>query len=287
MKTPTMKTWNCVAIVGVGLIGGSLGLALRRCGVARRVVGIGRNAAHLRAAQDRQAVTEWTTDFDEGLSQADLVVVCSPVDMIAEHVIAALRAAPRAVVTDVGSTKAEIVRRVVKQVGREVAARFVGGHPIAGSEQSGVAAARADLFEQRTVVLTPIPSTARACLQTVARLWRTVGARVVPMAPAVHDRLLARTSHLPHVVASALALTTDHSELPFAGTGWADTTRIASGSAPLWRAILMENRRETLRAIDRFCKSLQEFRRALQAADQHRLEQLLALAKKRRDALGS
>lgn len=279
--------WRCVAIVGVGLIGGSLGLALRRAGAAERVVGIGRNHERLQLAASRDAITDWTTDLSEGVSEAELVVVCSPVDCIAQHVVAALKATREAVVTDVGSTKTGIVARVVARATPRLARRFVGGHPIAGSEQSGPAAARADLFEGRTVVLTPTRGTSRQAIRLVRAMWQRTGAKVVEMTPQAHDRVLATTSHLPHVVAAALAAVTQTKDLPWAGTGWADTTRIAAGDADLWRAILMENRRPTLRELEKFAKVLAEFRSALASCDEQRLRKLLLKGKRHRDALGS
>ncbi|GIW92346.1 MAG: prephenate dehydrogenase [Pirellulaceae bacterium] len=279
--------WQSVTIIGVGLIGGSLGLALRRAGVADRIVGVGRDAKRLSEAVRRGLITQATTNLEEGVAEAELVVVCSPVDRIADHALRALRASPRrAVVTDVGSTKRSIVR-AVERYGAQEARRFVGGHPIAGSEQRGAASARDDLFTCRTVVLTPTARTDPKAVLRIKRLWESVGARTVSMKAEQHDRILASTSHLPHLVAAALAAATPTRYLEFAGTGWADTTRIASGDVDLWVAIAMDNRKPLLRAIEKFQNQLERLRIALAGQDTRSLKSALRKGKKHRDALGS
>ncbi len=279
--------WQTITIIGVGLIGGSLGLALKRAGVAGRIVGVGRNAQRLAKARARGLVTEVTTSLKAGVATADLVVVCSPVDHIVRHAVAALNAAPsHAVVTDVGSTKASIIRDV-ERLASSAAKRFVGGHPIAGSEQRGADWARPDLFDGRTVVLTPTPLSANQAVYQVRKLWESVGAKTVMLPAGKHDRILATTSHLPHVVAAALANATPLAYLHLAGSGWADTTRIAAGDVDLWTAILLDNRHEILPALKRFQELLEQLRRAIDARDVRRLKNALRRGKKHRDALGS
>ncbi len=279
--------WKSVAIIGVGLIGGSLGLALRRAGLADEIVGVGRRAASLRAAEKIGAVTRATTDLAEGVADCELIVVCSPVHLVAEHVRDALQHAPTAIVTDAGSTKRQILDEVRKASSASDVRRFVGGHPIAGGERNGPAAARAELFEDRLVVLTPARGTDPRAVATVEALWQQVGARTLRMSAAAHDRILAATSHTPHVIAAALAAATRDEDLPFTGSGWADTTRIAAGDVELWCQILDQNRAHVLKSLDKFAKVLANFRSALEEHDARKLVRLLTAGKKQRDSLGS
>ncbi|MBM4000827.1 MAG: prephenate dehydrogenase/arogenate dehydrogenase family protein [Planctomycetes bacterium] len=276
-----------VTIVGVGLIGASLGLALRRRDAQLEVVGVGRRASRLREAEAIGAVTRWTTDLAAGVPEADLVIVSSPVGLVAEHAVESLRAAPPdAVVTDAGSVKRTIVADVRRAAG-PLARRFVGGHPIAGGERNGPGAARPDLFTDRLVVLTPGATTEARAIERVESLWRSVGAATTRMSAAAHDKILAATSHMPHVVAAALAAATRADDLPFTGSGWADTTRIAAGDAELWTEILTRNGEHALKALDKFAKVLANFRSALEQNDAPRLTRLLEAGKTHRDALGS
>lgn len=273
---------NTVAIVGVGLIGGSIGLALRGRQLAERVIGIGRRKSSLDQALAAGCVTEVTTSLAEGVRSAELTVVCTPVESIAQHVAEIAQACPPGcLITDAGSTKGQIVANV------PAAARFVGSHPIAGGEKTGPEAARADLFEGRVAVVTPIAASNLAAVTAIESFWQSLGARVVRMSPDEHDAALALTSHLPHLVASALAAATPESVLPLTGTGWQDTTRVAAGDVELWRQIFLANRSHTLKALDDFGTVLEQFRAALQSGDGTLLAALLAEGKRRRDALGS
>ncbi|MCL6505342.1 MAG: prephenate dehydrogenase/arogenate dehydrogenase family protein [Pirellulales bacterium] len=277
--------WDTVAIVGVGLMGGSIGLALRGRGLAREVVGIGRRAASLRVARRMGAVTRTSLDVARGVADAELVVVCTPVDRIVadiERVAASCR--PDALVTDVGSTKGSIVRGVA---GLKLPIRYVGSHPLAGSERNGPAAATADLLVGRVVVVTPTRETPTRDRRELGRFWRALGARVVEMGAEEHDACVAAISHLPHVAAAALAGSTPAGAMPLAAQGWRDTTRVAAGDAHLWREILLDNRRNVLPRLDVYLQRLQAFQRALAEADATALERLLREGKRRRDAVGS
>jgi prephenate dehydrogenase len=285
-----MRQWDKVAIVGVGLIGGSIGLSLRKRGLVREVMGIGRRASSLQEALSKGCITAATTHLKEGVLGSDLVVVCTPVDSIAALVLEAARhGPPECLLTDAGSTKEAIVQHVeaglAKDEGRTV--RFVGSHPLAGSEKNGPTAAAADLFEGRVVVITPTGRTAPKAVEGICALWESLGARVLSMSPPAHDAALARTSHLPHLVASALAAATPAELLPLTAGGWQDATRIAAGDAALWREIFLANRGPTLKALNDFETVLGQFRQALEAADADRLTELLAEGKRRRDAVGS
>ncbi|MBI1903947.1 MAG: prephenate dehydrogenase [Planctomycetia bacterium] len=279
-----------VAIIGVGLIGGSIGLALRRRQLAGRVVGIGRSRDSLETARRIGAVDEITTDVAKGVAGADLVVVCTPVGRIVEHVrLAAEHCREGALITDAGSTKAQIVRglRRFSQKNPPRGVRFVGSHPLAGSERSGPAEAQADLFVDHVVVVTPLRSTPAGDIAEVREFWESLGARTVTMSPSQHDRALAATSHVPHLVAAALSASVPEAYRELAAGGLRDTTRIAAGDPELWRQIFSTNRRDVLRSLQRFQKTLRTFQQALRSDQDGRLAKLLAKGKKHRDALGN
>ena len=278
--------WDTVAIVGVGLIGGSIGLALRERKLARQVVGIGRRAASLRTAKRIGAVNATTLDLAKGAAEADLVVVCTPVGRIVDDVLTAATASKAGcLITDAGSTKAEIVSALEGRLNGQ--AHFVGSHPLAGSEKNGPAAASAELFVDRTVVITPTKTTRPADLAGLAAFWTSLGANVVSMPAATHDRILAATSHLPHLAASALAAATGEADLPWVASGWLDTTRIAAGDADLWRQIFQANRAHVLKALGKYEKTLAALRRAIERGDEKKLTEILLEAKRKRDAVGS
>ncbi|MBC7854399.1 MAG: prephenate dehydrogenase/arogenate dehydrogenase family protein [Pirellulaceae bacterium] len=285
-----MAFFDTVAIVGVGLMGGSIGLALRKERMARHVIGIGRRIEQLRQAENRGAVTEATTDLRQGVATANLVVVCTPVDLVPEYVAAAAKACkPETIITDVGSTKAAIVAACDKALAdsKGLWASFVGSHPLAGRERTGVEFAREDLFQGRTTVITPTEETREEAAAKVEAFWQGLGSKVVRMTPAEHDISIAATSHLPHLVASALAAATPADLLTLTASGWADTTRIASGDIELWRQIFLDNRVNTLKALTPFETVLSELRQALESADGAALARLLQQGKRIRDTVGS
>jgi prephenate dehydrogenase len=278
--------WKNVAIIGVGLIGGSIGLALRERRLAKRVVGVGHRAASLRKAKRIGAVSETTLRLERGVEDADLVVVATPIAQIVDQVReAGVASRPGTLITDAGSTKATIVASLDGQLPDGV--RFVGSHPLAGSEKSGPAAAIADLFVGRVAVVTPCPTTAAGAAEEAADFWSALGATVFMMSPEEHDAALASTSHLPHLIASLLAEVTPREDLPLTASGWQDTTRIAAGDAELWTQILMDNRRNVLNSLARFEKTMQAARRAIERGDAKTLRRLLTEAKAIRDAVGS
>lgn len=281
-----MRPYKTVAIVGVGLIGGSIGCALRQRGLAEQVVGIGRSHASLRMARRAGAITSTTVDLEKGVAEAELVVVCTPVGRIVEDVRAAAAACPEGtLITDAGSTKRTIVDTL--DSGLDRGCRFLGSHPIAGGEKAGAANAKANLFDGKITVLTPTKNTRAEDFDTLEKFWSALGSVVIQMSPADHDRALALTSHLPHLVAAALSLIQPECLFRLSGAGLADTTRIAAGDPKLWRQILHFNQENVLAALDQFEKRLAALRDALQAQDHATLEDLLTAAKKNRDALGS
>jgi len=278
--------FDLLAVVGVGLIGGSVGLAAKARSAARRVVGIGRNTDTLRRARDLGAVDEFTTDPAVGVRSAEVVVFCSPVDLIAKQAReAAGYAMPGALFTDAGSTKGTIVRALDGKLPDHV--RFVGAHPLAGSEKQGVEYASADLFDGRVCVITPTSSTDPRAVDWAARFWQSLGCEVKQLTPEEHDLALATTSHLPHMLASLLAGQLPTKWQPFAATGFRDTTRVAAGDPKLWAAIVRENAAALSLALERFDEGLQELRKAILKQDDDAVTDILTAGKRGRDALGS
>lgn len=272
-----------VTIVGLGLIGGSIGLAARRSRAAGTVVGLSRHNATIRRARARRAIDWGTIDAARAVREADLVVIATPVDEIARHALKLTRfMKPGAVLTDVGSTKAVIVAALEGRLPHGAA--FVGAHPIAGSERRGIEAADGELFKHSICVVTPTSRTDRRALAKVRRFWTRLGARVVSMTPARHDRLLAAGSHLPHLAAFALAGSAAPG-LPIAPRSYLDMTRIAQSDPDLWDDIFLSNRRAVLAAADGFNRELQRLRSAIVRGDRAALRRRLARSKARRDAL--
>ncbi|HUW57655.1 MAG TPA: prephenate dehydrogenase/arogenate dehydrogenase family protein [Planctomycetota bacterium] len=271
-----------VTIVGVGLIGGSLGLALCERGLCSRVVGVGHRQASMDRALETGAVHEATLDLAEGVKGADLVVLSTAVSLIGElgeKAVPYLKAG--CIVSDVGSTKSEVVRRMESRlVGTGV--HFVGAHPIAGSEKRGIDVARSDLFVGTVCVLTPTPATDADALRQLADLWSAVGARVSTLSPEEHDAVLARTSHLPHLAAVTLIHMLQGRDTAFVGTGLRDTTRVASGDVDIWCDIILTNREAILDAMGDFDSRLSGLRRVVEAGDREGLAALLAAARERR-----
>jgi prephenate dehydrogenase len=273
--------FGTVTIVGVGLIGGSIGLALRARALASRVVGLGRDRERLARAQARGAVDDFSTDYEVALAGSSIVVVCTPVDCIAEDVARAARiVGPETLITDAGSTKQGIIERVVEDPESRV--RYVGAHPIAGSERSGVDAARVDLFDGSVCVLTPVRSTEHRRTELAHAFWESLGCQVVSMTPMAHDEALAQMSHLPHVVAATLARSAPVASLAFGGGAFRDMTRVAAADPALWVSILLENRNAVLQSLDRFRLSLDEFRDLLHQADSERLAKWWRVANEQR-----
>jgi prephenate dehydrogenase len=278
-----------LAVIGVGLIGGSCALALRRAGAVGRVVGIGRGRANLERAVALGVVDEISHDPAAGVRDADAVLVATPVGQFPSVFAAVAPAlAAGAFVTDGGSTKQDVEAAARANLGASLS-RFVPAHPIAGAEASGVEAARADLFDGRNVVLTPLAETDAACTARAEGLWSACGARVSRMAPAEHDAVFAAVSHLPHLLAYALvamiAQRPDAARLfGFAAGGFRDFTRIASSSPEMWRDIFIANRGAVMAEIDRYQDALEGLRAMVAARDGHALEALLAQARDARDA---
>ena len=290
-----MKQLKTVAIVGVGLIGGSIGQALRKRGLAQRVVGIGRRQDSLRSARKVGAVDHTTVDLAKGVAEADLVIVCTPVGRVVEDIRrAAENCPPGTLITDTGSTKASIVEAFDSATNNPSddaplprGCRFLGSHPLAGGEKTGPSHASADLFEGRVTVVTPTKSTLAEDFDFLEGFWTALGSMVVKMSAAEHDQAVAMTSHLPHAVAVVLACSVPEEFFRLVGTGFLDTTRIAAGGPEIWKHIFTLNRENVLAALSHFGRNLASLETAIRNGDEAKIERILTLAKNNRDALGS
>ncbi|MAT65016.1 MAG: prephenate dehydrogenase [Gammaproteobacteria bacterium] len=279
---------NRLCIIGVGLIGGSLARALRAQEAVGEIVGCSRSVEHLQQAVDLGVIDRFDTDPAAAVAGADMVLVAVPMGAM-EAVFKQIRPhlAPDAVITDVGSAKGAVVDAAQKAFGG-VPANLVPGHPIAGTERSGVAASFAELFQQRRVILTPLAHTDAEAVERVRSLWETAGAEVVEMGVEHHDRVLAATSHLPHILAYAtvdsLARLHEHDEIfQYAAGGFRDFTRIAGSDPVMWRDICLANREAILEMIAHFQVDLTALTEAIQARDGERLVEIFTRAKRARD----
>ncbi len=278
-----------VTLIGVGLLGGSLGLALRQRRLAGCVHGYVRRPASMAECRRAGAVDEATTDLAAATRDADLLVFCTPIGQmrgLAELAAAALKRG--ALVTDVGSVKGGVVAEL-EPICASAGAHFIGSHPMAGSEKNGVGAARPDLFEGTICAVTPTPRSDATALARIGGLWSAVGAAVLQLAPVEHDELAARASHLPQAVAVSLAsLVLDPAavaaQAQLCAGGFRDCTRIASGSPEMWRDILLANRQPVAQAIEDFITRLRNLQTAVAAGNAEGIAELLGAAKSRRDA---
>jgi prephenate dehydrogenase len=279
-----------LVIVGVGLIGGSFARALREAGVVKTIVGVGRSRANLENALSLGIVDEICQNPAEGVRGAQVVFISIPVCTIPAMVkTIAASLSPGCIITDGGSVKAEIVRECERLT--PPGCFFVGGHPIAGTENTGSAASFATLFKGKRCILTPTERTDSGAFDTVSRLWQTAGANVCSMEPGHHDRIFAEISHLPHVVAYALvhAVGTADVEgenvLSYTAGGFRDFTRIASSDPVMWRDIALMNRQALLASIDGFSTSLAELRQRIDRGDSQGLADFFTIAKQFRDGI--
>jgi prephenate dehydrogenase len=277
-----------ITIVGVGLLGGSIGLAARKGRLAGEIAGFARREKTITECEKTGATDFTTMDLLAAVSNADLVILCTPLAQMSElmkQFLPALK--PGALVTDVGSVKGDVVREL-ESLTAKAGAHFVGSHPMAGSEKTGVMAARADLFKNAVCVLTPTRKSNTAAVRKLEHFWKTLGARVVKLTPEQHDVFVSRTSHLPHVVAAMLvnlALGTGDSkaQAQLCAGGFRDTTRVASGSPEMWRDIALANRKNLARAIEALISEMYQFRKRLKTGDAKAIEKYFEMAKSKRD----
>jgi prephenate dehydrogenase len=278
-----------ITIVGVGLLGGSLGLAIKKQRLAGDVTGFVRRATSIAECKKAKAVDSCTRDLQAAVTGADLIVLCTPLAQMLPLFKEMLPAVKRgAIITDVGSVKATVVKDLESLVAK-AGAHFIGSHPMAGAEKTGVAAARADLFVNAVCVVTPTKRSNPAALKKTELFWSAVGARVLRLAPELHDELVSRSSHLPHVAAATLAnlvLDPAHpkSQPLLCANGFRDTTRIASGSPEMWRDIAMANRKNLSKALEKFIRDLKKVQNILNQGDEKAAEKFFQTGKQRRDA---
>ena len=278
-----------VSLIGVGLLGGSLGLAIKQRGLADRVDGYVRRSASVTECFQLAVADHVTRDLARAVSGAGLVIFCTPIAQmrgLCELLLPAL--ATGTVVTDVGSVKGSVVQEL-EPLCSGAGCHFIGSHPMAGAEKVGVAAARANLFENTVCVLTPTVRSCASALSLVREFWRAVGTTTLELSPEAHDDLVSRSSHLPHIVAAELAnyvLSPAHAkeQATLCANGFRDTTRIASGSPEMWRDIALANRKNLSRVLGVFIEDLQEFRHALDNHEQDSIREFFEKAKQRRDA---
>lgn len=271
-----------LTVCGLGLIGGSIALAARKAKLAREVCGLVRRDESAIEAGKRGMVDFATPDPGKAVAGADMVVIAVTLGAtarIAEQIRPHLPA--KCIVTDAGSCKRLVIERARRALGR--GARFVGAHPIAGSEQSGMGAARADLFDGAPCIVTPVRGTDGAAVGDVVAFWKALGARVSVMSPRGHDRVVAAISHLPHLLAASLVnasagLIGEKTALGYAGSGFRDTTRVAAGGAGIWAEIAAENAVEILRAVAALERQLSSLKKALRGEDGEALRALLSRA---------
>ncbi len=277
-----------LCVIGVGLIGGSLARALRDAGHVREIVGASRNPAHLQRAVELGVIDRFDTDLASAVQGADMIFVSVPLGAMGA-VFQSIRnaLADGAVVTDGGSVKASVVADISEAIG-EIPSWFVPGHPIAGTEQSGVDASFSELYKDRRVILTPLAETDATAVSRVRAMWEAVGATVSEMDVTHHDEVLAATSHLPHVLAytlvESLARMSEQREIfEYAAGGFRDFTRIASSDPVMWRDICLANGEALLNMLERFNRDLASLSEAIRASDGDRILQIFSEAKSARD----
>ncbi|MEW6156786.1 MAG: prephenate dehydrogenase/arogenate dehydrogenase family protein [Verrucomicrobiota bacterium] len=281
-------TWPKITLIGVGLLGGSLGLAARERALARHIEGFVRRDSSVIECERLGVVHRATRNLAQAVENADLIVLCTPLAQmkgLAREMCGAIK--PGAIITDVGSVKASVVQEL-EPIFRRAKAHFIGSHPMAGSEKTGASAARSDLFVNAICVVTPSNRADSAAVLAVEELWRAVGGRPLQLDPEEHDEYVSRSSHLPHVVAAELANYVLSPALPkeqalLCANGFRDTTRIASGSPEMWRDIAVANAKNLTRVLGVFIEDLQEFQRALENEDHKLIEEFFRTAKERRD----
>ncbi|MFA4989209.1 MAG: prephenate dehydrogenase/arogenate dehydrogenase family protein [Candidatus Omnitrophota bacterium] len=275
-----MPLFNKVAVIGTGLIGGSLALVIQKEKLAKEIVGVARHQASLDLAARNKVINRGALALDI-IKGADLLILAAPVDKIISLRKKILKYVGRnCIVTDVGSTK----EKIVSLLGRSFP-YYLGSHPLAGSEKRGVSSAQAGIFKGTLCILTPTLKTPGVAMKKIKALWKKAGAKVICLSPKEHDRILSFTSHLPHAVAFSLINAIPGDSLKFSASGLKDTTRIAASDALLWQGIFLTNRKNLLKAIAAFEKKLLKIKSAISRNDKKALRGILACARKKRNSL--
>ncbi len=262
-----MLNINSITIIGVGLIGGSVGLGLKKKCSKIKIVGVGRNISRLKIAKQKGCIDLYTTDLKEGVKDADIVIVSTPVKIIPEFIKQILPyVKPNCVITDVGSVKYEIFKSIKKEIKKYKNINFIGSHPIAGSEKKGVEFAEEDLFENSVcVVCYDKEISSKEGLEKIKSLWKLLNSKVILLEPKKHDKILALTSHFLHIISYLLTKKINSKEeyLNFVGGAYRDMTRISASDPELWAEICFMNKRFIKNEIKRFIRDLSKFRKIL------------------------
>lgn len=279
-----MKDLRQVTVIGLGLLGGSITLRVLRSLPGVKTVGYTHRPSTRSKAKQLAVATEIADDINKSVSGADLVILATPIHTF-EDIFGKIHDAlsDGCIVTDIGSTKVLPHRWAAKKLPETI--HYVGSHPIAGSEQRGIEFARDDLFDQTTCILTTTKKTNRQAVQTLNSFWSGLGCSVKLMTPTDHDRIFANISHLPHVVAAALINSNNNDDLKFAGKGFIDTSRIASGPANIWADVLLTNADNTTKGIDKIIAELLKLKKAIKGRNKQQIENLLETARKKRSTL--
>jgi prephenate dehydrogenase len=287
LNTNSSIPFRKIAVFGIGLIGGSFALALKRAGMVAHVTGVGRSPATLERARELGLIDSAATSAAEALDGADLVLIAAPVAQT-EAILSSIKPhlQPQTLVTDAGSTKSDVVAAARKALGEKIG-QFIPGHPIAGREQNGPDAALADLYVNKKTVLTPLLENTEEAVERVAAAWKHCGAVIHRLTPEQHDSVFASVSHLPHLLAYALVddiANKPHADLLFqyAASGFRDFTRIAGSSPEMWRDISLANRNALLRELDSYMLGLRRLRELLDAGDSAGLEGIYSNAQRAR-----
>jgi prephenate dehydrogenase len=270
-----------ISVIGLGLLGGSISLAIRHFMPGIKVVGFSHRPATRRKARRLAVASQVVDNLCESVKNADLVILATPI-FTCEEIFTEISSELRTgcIVTDVGSTKVMPHRWAGRTLPKTVF--YVGSHPVAGSEQRGIETARADLFERSRCIITTTRTTNRQAVSTLKRFWSQLGCDISLMSPIQHDRIFANVSHLPHVFAATLVSLIDIEEMKFAGKGFADTTRIASGPANVWTDVLLANGGNVSRGIDRVIRRLSKLQKALNVKDKDWIDSFLSSARNKR-----
>jgi len=279
-----MKDLRQTTVIGLGLLGGSISLAVLRSFTRVKVIGYTHRPSTRTKARGLAVATEVVDCLKSSVSEADIVVLATPIVTFEKIFSEIADALPNGcIVTDVGSTKVLPHRWAAKKLPKSV--HYVGSHPIAGSEQRGIEFARDDLFDGAMCILTMTKKTNRQAAQTLKIFWSKLGCSVKSMTPAEHDRIFANVSHLPHITAAALINANNNEELKFAGKGFMDTSRIASGPANIWADVLLTNANNTTKGIDKIIAELMKLKKAIKKENKREIEKLLKKAKTKRAAM--
>lgn len=285
-----MAKFGKIGITGLGLIGGSLALEIKKRKLAEKVIGFSRRHSTLEKAKSQGLIDYYYTNFEDGIRETDFLIIATPVDVIRDYLLKIKKNNPSILVTDVASVKSEVVKDAIKILGRN--SNFVGSHPIAGSEKGGIESVRENLFENKFVIITPCRYTKKENVEKIKEFWIDIGSIPVILSPEEHDRLLALTSHIPHLIVFLLLslfekIKDKDSLLPCIGSGFLDTTRIGSSSPELWAGIFISNKKNILKYLYKFEKNLSEMGKIIRKGDKKKLTDKLTTFKKVRDEINA